>query len=549
VASLAADFAELGLSEPLLKAIAARGYRTPSPIQRQCIPAVLAGRDVMAAAQTGTGKTAGFTLPLLERLRHGPHARAGLVRALVLTPTRELAAQVGECVSAYGRYLDLRSDVVFGGVSVNPQVERLRRGTDVLVATPGRLMDLQQQRALRLDQLEILVLDEADRMLDMGFIRDIRRILALLPERRQNLLFSATFSGEIRRLATGLLHQPLQLQATPENGTAPLVEQVLHPCDMGRKSDLLCHLIRSNDWQQVLVFSRTKHGANRLAERLDNEGLRAAAIHGNKSQGARTRALAGFKSGEVRVLVATDIAARGIDIHQLPHVVNLDLPNVAEDYVHRIGRTGRAGQAGHAISLVAAEEQELLQAIERFTGTSLPRSVVPGFEPTILSAPPLDLSGGRGRQGRGPAGGGAPRRSEGQAAPERRRGRSGGPSADPRIDPRAGRARDGGGRDGAGRELSLRESSRREVSIRQDSIRTSSIRASSGRASDGRASGGRDGAGRGASLGGSGNGAGGARSSDLRPAAGRDSGARGGGLRAGGPGEGSAGEGRHPRSR
>ena len=488
VASLAVDFASLGLSEPLLKAIAARGYRTPSPIQQQCIPAVLEGRDVMAAAQTGTGKTAGFTLPLLERLRHGPHARGGLVRALVLTPTRELAAQVGECVTAYGRYLDLRSDVVFGGVSVNPQIDRLRRGTDVLVATPGRLMDLQQQRALRLDQLEILVLDEADRMLDMGFIRDIRRILALLPERRQNLLFSATFSPEIRRLATGLLHQPLQLQATPENGTAPLVEQVLHPCDMARKSDLLCHLIRSNDWQQVLVFSRTKHGANRMAERLEKEGLSAAAIHGNKSQGARTRALAGFKSGEVRVLVATDIAARGIDIHQLPHVVNLDLPNIAEDYVHRIGRTGRAGQAGHAISLVAAEEHELLQAIERFTGTSLPRNVVPGFEPTILSAPPLDLSGGRGRQGgRGPGGGGSPRSAEGRAASERRRGGAGGPLLDsrgrregtgrlsraPEGSAREGSAREGSAREGGGREGSARDSSRRDAP-RRDSSRGSS---------------------------------------------------------------------------
>jgi len=419
-ASLAADFAALGLSEPLLKAVAAKGYRSPSPIQRQCIPAVLEGRDVMAAAQTGTGKTAGFTLPLLERLRHGPHARDGVVRALVLTPTRELAAQVGESVSAYGRYLDLRSAVVFGGVSPNPQIERLRRGCDVLVATPGRLMDLQQQRAMRLDQLEILVLDEADRMLDMGFIRDIRRILALLPERRQNLLFSATFSGDIRRLATGLLHQPVQLQATPENQAAPLVEQLLHPCDMTRKSDLLCHLIRSNDWQQVLVFSRTKHGANRLAERLEKEGLTAAAIHGNKSQGARTRALAGFKSGDVRVLVATDIAARGIDIHQLPHVVNLDLPNVAEDYVHRIGRTGRAGQTGHAISLVAAEEHELLRAIEKLTGNNLPRAIVPGFEPTVLSAPPLDLSGGRGRR---PQGGGPGRERSGARPPQGRGGR------------------------------------------------------------------------------------------------------------------------------
>jgi ATP-dependent RNA helicase RhlE len=398
VAGLAVEFATLGLSEPLLKAVAAKGYRTPSPIQLQCIPAVLDGHDVMAAAQTGTGKTAGFTLPLLERLRHGPPARAGQVRALVLTPTRELAAQVAESVTAYGRYLDLRSDVIFGGVSPNPQISRLRQGTDVLVATPGRLMDLHQQRALRLDRVEILVLDEADRMLDMGFIRDIRRIIALMPEKRQNLLFSATFSPEIRKLATGLLHQPVQLQASPENQAAPLVEQLLHPCDMARKAELLSHLIRNNGWQQVLVFSRTKHGANKVADRLEQEGLAAAAIHGNKSQGARTRALAGFKSGEVRVLVATDIAARGIDIHQLPHVVNLDLPNVAEDYVHRIGRTGRAGEKGHAISLVAAEEHELLRAIERLVGSALPRQEVPGFEPTVHSAPPLDLSGGRGRR-------------------------------------------------------------------------------------------------------------------------------------------------------
>jgi ATP-dependent RNA helicase RhlE len=286
----------------------------------------------------------------------------------------------------------------------------------VLVATPGRLMDLHQQNALRLDRVEILVLDEADRMLDMGFIRDIRRILSLLPSHRQNLLFSATFSGEIRKLATGLLHNPVHLQATPENRAATTVEQLLHPCDMARKAELLSHLIRTNDWQQVLVFSRTKHGANKVAERLDAEGLSAAAIHGNKSQGARTRALAGFKSGEVRVLVATDIAARGIDIHQLPHVVNLDLPNVPEDYVHRIGRTGRAGQNGHAISLVAAEEHELLRAIERLIGTTLPRQEVAGFEPTVLSAPPLDLSGGRGRRRDGP-----PRRDSRSPAPRRRR--------------------------------------------------------------------------------------------------------------------------------
>jgi ATP-dependent RNA helicase RhlE len=397
LAALAADFEPLGLSEPLLKAVAACGYSSPSPIQRQCIPAVLAGQDVMAAAQTGTGKTAGFVLPILERLRHGPHARSGVVRALILAPTRELAAQVAESTRAYGRFLDLRSDVIFGGVSPNPQITRLRGGTDVLVATPGRLMDLHQQGALRLDRVEVLVLDEADRMLDMGFIRDIRRILALLPDRRQSLLVSATFSGEIRRLATGLLHQPVMLQATTENSTAPTVEQRIHPCDMVRKPDLLVHLIRSNGWNQVLVFARTKHGANRLADRLTQEGLNAAAIHGNKSQGARTRALAGFKAGEVRVLVATDIAARGIDIHQLPHVVNLDLPNVAEDYVHRIGRTGRAGQNGHAISLVAAEEHQLLRAIERLIGEELPREEVPGFAPTVLSAPPLDLSGGRNR--------------------------------------------------------------------------------------------------------------------------------------------------------
>jgi ATP-dependent RNA helicase RhlE len=399
-------FAALGLSEPLLRALTARGYVTPSPIQCAAIPPVLEGRDVMAGAQTGTGKTAAFTLPLLERLQHGPRARQRRIRALVLTPTRELAAQVAESVRAYGRFLDLRSDVVFGGVSVNPQIERLRRGADVLVATPGRLHDLHGQNAIDLGRVEILVLDEADRMLDMGFIHDIRRILALLPARRQNLLFSATFEPSIRRLATGLLQDPVQVQVSPENRAATTVEHVLHPCDMARKPALLCHLIRSNDWRQVLVFCRTKHGANRLAERLSGEGLEAAAIHGNKSQGARTRALAGFKSGEVRVLVATDIAARGIDIHHLPHVVNVDLPNVAEDYVHRVGRTGRAGRAGHAVSLVAAEEHQLLRGIEKLIGSSLPREEIPGFEPTVLTAPPLDLGGGRrsGRSGGGGAG-------------------------------------------------------------------------------------------------------------------------------------------------
>ena len=371
----------------------------------------------MAAAQTGTGKTAGFTLPILERLSHGRPVARGQVRALVLTPTRELAAQVHENVRAYSRHLPLRSDVVFGGVKINPQIERLQSGVDVLVATPGRLLDLSQQGVLRFDCLECLVLDEADRMLDMGFIHDIRRLIRLLPKQRQTLLFSATFSPPIRKLATGLLHQPLQIQVTPENQTARSVNQVVHPCDMKRKSDLLSHLIRSGDWRQVLVFSRTKHGANRVAERLSKEGLAAAAIHGNKSQGARTRALQGFKQGSVRILVATDIAARGIDIQQLPHVVNLDLPNVAEDYVHRIGRTGRAGETGHAISLVAAEEALLLKAIERLTGEALPKKAVKGFEPTILTAPPLDLSGGRRRS--------APRpRRVGTAEPSRMKRRS-----------------------------------------------------------------------------------------------------------------------------
>jgi len=400
----ASGFDGLGLGQPLLQAVAEQGYTTPSPIQQQCIPAVLEGHDVMAAAQTGTGKTAGFTLPLLERLRHGAPARAGVVRALVLTPTRELAAQVAESVAAYGRHLPLRSDVVFGGVNINPQLKRLRAGTDVLVATPGRLLDLHQQRALRLDQVQILVLDEADRMLDMGFIRDIQKLLALMPAKRQTLLFSATFSGPIRTLAHSLLHNPVQLQATPENRTATTVEHLLHPCDMARKGELLVHLIASNGWEQVLVFSRTKHGANRMAEQLSKHGMAAAALHGNKSQGARTRALAGFKNGDLRVLVATDLAARGIDIHQLPHVINLDLPNQAEDYVHRIGRTGRAGHPGHAISLVAAEEHELLRAIERLIGSALPQQLVAGFEPTVLTAPPLDLSGGRGGRGRSAAG-------------------------------------------------------------------------------------------------------------------------------------------------
>ncbi|WP_345846100.1 DEAD/DEAH box helicase [Shewanella algae] len=375
------SFASLGLSAPILNAVAEQGYSTPSPIQAQAIPAVLQGRDVMAAAQTGTGKTAGFTLPLLERLNGGIRPRGNHIRALVLTPTRELAAQVAESVSLYGKHLDLRSSVVFGGVSINPQMQTLRKGVDILVATPGRLLDLYQQNAIKFGQLEVLVLDEADRMLDMGFIHDIKKILALLPAKRQNLMFSATFSDDIRRLAKGLVHDPAEISVAPANSTAELVSQKLHPVDKSKKSALLTSLIKEYKWQQVLVFTRTKHGANRLAKHLDGKGIGAAAIHGNKSQGARTKALADFKSGKVKVLVATDIAARGLDIDQLPQVVNFDLPNVAEDYVHRIGRTGRAGASGQAVSLVSAEEFKQLKDIEQLIGKTIEREIVNGFEP------------------------------------------------------------------------------------------------------------------------------------------------------------------------
>lgn len=374
-------FSTLGLSDSLLRAVSEQGYLTPTPIQSQAIPAVLSGRDIMAAAQTGTGKTAGFTLPLLQRLSEGERAQANSVRALVLTPTRELAAQVGESVATYGKHLPLRSSVVFGGVSINPQMMALRRGVDVLVATPGRLMDLYSQNAVKFSQLQILVLDEADRMLDMGFIRDIRKIMALLPKQRQTLLFSATFSDEIRGLAQDLLHNPVFIEVSPRNAAANTVKQWVHPVDQSRKSELLSHLVHRHDWEQVLVFTRTKHGANRVAEKLERDGIRAAAIHGNKSQGARTRALSDFKQGEVRVLVATDIASRGLDIDQLPQVVNFDLPHVAEDYVHRIGRTGRAGANGQAVSLVSIDERQLLSGIEKLIRQELPRELVDGFEP------------------------------------------------------------------------------------------------------------------------------------------------------------------------
>jgi ATP-dependent RNA helicase RhlE len=375
------SFSTLGLSDPLLRAVSDKGYTTPSPIQAEAIPAVLKGNDVMAAAQTGTGKTAGFTLPLLQKLSQGSLAKSNQARALVLTPTRELAAQIAENVEDYGKYLNLRSAVVFGGVKINPQMMKLRKGADVLIATPGRLLDLHQQNAIAFDQLEVLILDEADRMLDMGFIHDIRRILKTLPKQRQNLMFSATFSDDIRQLAKTIVNDPVEISVTPRNSAAVSVTQWVHPVDKDQKRRLLAELIKKHRWEQVLVFSRTKHGANRIAEFLEKNNIQAAAIHGNKSQGARTRALANFKSGNVRVLVATDIAARGLDIEQLPQVVNVDLPEVAQDYVHRIGRTGRAGATGQAISLVSADEIHLLQDIERLTQQLLPRSLVEGYEP------------------------------------------------------------------------------------------------------------------------------------------------------------------------
>lgn len=380
------QFTDLPLSAELLKAVAEKGYTIPSPIQQQAIPAVLAGRDLMAAAQTGTGKTAGFTLPLLQLLAEGKQqgrkVQPNQVRALILTPTRELAAQVAESVELYGKYLPLRSALVFGGVKINPQMMALRKGTDILIATPGRLMDLYQQNAVRFNQLEVLVLDEADRMLDMGFIRDIKKILALLPPKRQNLLFSATFSTEIRALAKGLLNDPLEVTVTPPNSTVERIEQWLYPVDKVQKANLLIQQIKQHNWQQVLVFTKTKHGANKLTLLLEKAGITAMAIHGNKSQNARTKALAEFKAGGVRVLVATDIAARGLDIQQLPQVVNFELPNVAEDYVHRIGRTGRAGAAGLAVSLVCAEEMKELKGIERLIKQAIPRQVIASFAPT-----------------------------------------------------------------------------------------------------------------------------------------------------------------------
>ena len=379
------SFDTLGLSGALLRAVADQGYTRPTPIQMQAIPAVLAGGDLLAGAQTGTGKTAGFVLPMLERLSttaapRGNGARRP-VRALILTPTRELAAQVDASVKAYGKHLKLASFALFGGVGFGPQVAQLRRGVDILVATPGRLLDHHRQRNVDFSAVDIFVLDEADRMLDMGFIADIKRVLALLPRKRQNLLFSATFSDDIRELAGKLLDQPRTIQATPRNSTVESIAQRVHPVNRHEKAQLLAYLIGQNRWQQVLVFTRTKHGADKLVRSLEADGIRAVALHGNKSQNARTKALADFKRSSVEVMVATDIAARGIDIDQLPHVVNYDLPNVPEDYVHRIGRTGRAGAAGEAISLVCVDEHAFLRDIERLLKRPIVREVVPGFEP------------------------------------------------------------------------------------------------------------------------------------------------------------------------
>jgi ATP-dependent RNA helicase RhlE len=422
------SFAELGLIPELLRAVAEQGYTEPTPIQAQAIPLVLQGRDVMGAAQTGTGKTAGFTLPLLQRL--APHANTSAsparhqVRALILTPTRELAAQVEESVRTYGKYIPLRVSVVFGGIAIDPQIAALRQGVEILVATPGRLLDHVQQKTVNLSQVEVFVLDEADRMLDMGFIPDVKRIIALLHKTRQNLLFSATLDGEIRRLADSFLHDPVMVKVARENATADLIQHVVHPVARERKRELLAHLIRSRDLKQVLVFASTRLGANRLAYQLNREGIHAAAIHGDKTQTERLQALADFKAGKVGILVATDVAARGLDIEALPHVINFELPNSPEDYVHRIGRTGRAGTAGEAISLVCAEEHERLALIEKTINMTLSRALVPGFEPDAMLVPSMMAAGPRRTSG--------PRRTERDAL-------SGGSQRRPEARPEAGR--------------------------------------------------------------------------------------------------------------
>jgi len=422
-------FTDLGLSEPILRAIAEEGYTNPTPIQEKSIPAVLKGGDLLAAAQTGTGKTAGFTLPILQRLTSSPKTGAGKrqLRVLILTPTRELAAQVQESVLTYGKHTGLKSAVIFGGVGANPQIKAIQAGLDILVATPGRLLDLMSQKCVSLEHIEILVLDEADRMLDMGFLRDIKKILAALPKQRQNLLFSATFSTEIKALADGLLNSPALIEVARSNSANEAIAQLIHPVDRTQKHPLLAHLITSNAWKQVLVFTRTKHGANKLVTQLEKDGITSMAIHGNKSQSARTKALAEFKDGKITVLVATDIAARGIDIDQLPHVVNYDLPNVSEDYVHRIGRTGRAGSNGVAVSLVCVDEHQMLRDIEKLIKQKLPQEVIAGFEPDPNAvAQPIQLRSQQHQQqsrkprpSTGGAGGGTAKPSSGRPTTRR----------------------------------------------------------------------------------------------------------------------------------
>ncbi|MFA5214785.1 DEAD/DEAH box helicase [Sulfuricurvum sp.] len=395
-------FTELNLSAPILKAVSEEGYTTPTPVQAQAIPFILDGRDMLAGAQTGTGKTAGFTLPMLEILSRNHHTKGPRhVRVLILTPTRELAAQVGESVKTYGKYLPFKSTVIFGGVGIQPQITTLRNGVDILIATPGRLLDHVSQGTVDLRHVEMLILDEADRMLDMGFVKDIRRVIAILPQKRQNLLFSATYSDEIKKLCESILRNPAVVEVARRNTSSELVTQRVILVDCARKSALFGHLVKENKWEQVLVFTRTKHQANKLSEYLQKIGIASAAIHGNKSQAARTKALSDFKEGKVKILVATDIAARGLDIDQLPHVVNLELPNIAEDYVHRIGRTGRAGNEGEAISLVCVDEYDYLKGIEKLINRKLDRDIVAGFEPDpdIPAMPIVQGRGGGGGRG------------------------------------------------------------------------------------------------------------------------------------------------------
>ncbi len=500
------SFASLGLSDALVRAVADVGYTAPTPIQTQAIPTVLAGHDLLAGAQTGTGKTAGFVLPILQRLLDSPQSGKRHIRVLILTPTRELAAQVEESVRVYGKYTALKSTVVFGGVNINPQFSALRAAPEILVATPGRLLDHHGQKTVDLSRVETLVLDEADRMLDMGFIHDIKRVLRILPAERQNLLFSATFSDEIRDLANGLLDHPKHIQVTPRNTTVESVRQRVVAVDAKRKPELLLHLIREGNWYQVLVFTRTKHGANKLAQQLEKAGVSALPIHGNKSQNARTRALNEFKSGKLQVLVATDIAARGIDIDDLPHVVNFDLPNVPEDYVHRIGRTGRAGAEGEALSLVSPDEMTYLRDIERLIKRALPREVMPGFEkgtapqplpgasrPADSDQPAADSTargraprgdgerrGGRGRPGGQPqrpaAGQGAgPARSAAapQREPRRDEPRKPAPAADARRTQPRNEPRKDSGRPGSGGEST--RSPRSHAARRDDGVVRSNL--------------------------------------------------------------------------